>query len=275
MLTRDADDAFFQRLAERVERDRRELTQLVEEQRAPVRERDLAWPEPHAAAADQRRGGRGVVRRAERPVLQQTAADRLARSRVDARDLQRFRLLECRQHGQEATGEHGLPGSRGADVQQVVAARGRDLERAPREREAAHLAQVDRVVEPAVAVLVGIRRCRVPRRPLGLALQARAQLGQRACHPHLHARDERGLRRVRDRHDHRRHAAPRERVDECKRARDRPHRPVEPELAEHRDAVEHARWQLVGRGEQPERDRQFEARASLAHTARSEVHRYS
>ena len=67
MLARDAHDALLERLAERVERSGRELAELVEEEQTAVRERDLAGPRPAAAAADERGGGRGVMRRAERP----------------------------------------------------------------------------------------------------------------------------------------------------------------------------------------------------------------
>ena len=83
------------------------------------------------------------------------------------------------------------------------------------------------------------------------------------------SRDERGLGGVRQRHDDRSGAAARERVDERERARHRAHGAVEAELAEHGDAIEHAGGELVGRGQEPERDRELESGARLAHTARA------
>ena len=73
------DAAVLEHLAQRLERAALELGQLVEEQHAAVRERDLAGPR-RAAAAEQARRARGVVRRAERP-LRRRAARRAARPR--------------------------------------------------------------------------------------------------------------------------------------------------------------------------------------------------
>ena len=67
-------DALLQRLAQRVERGRGELAELVEEEDAAVRERDLAGTGPTAAAADERGGRRGVVRRAERTPAHEPSA---------------------------------------------------------------------------------------------------------------------------------------------------------------------------------------------------------
>ena len=61
----DANHALFERLAQCFEHAGGELGQLVEEERAPVRERDLARPHSGAAAADERDARRGVVRGAE------------------------------------------------------------------------------------------------------------------------------------------------------------------------------------------------------------------
>ena len=58
---RDMDAATFERLAQGFEHAPIELGQLVEEQNALVRERDFARTR-HAAATDERRGRRRVVR---------------------------------------------------------------------------------------------------------------------------------------------------------------------------------------------------------------------
>ena len=61
---RDADDAVLERLAERLERRSLELRELVQDEDSPVRQADLTGPRPRAAA-DERRDGGAVVRRAE------------------------------------------------------------------------------------------------------------------------------------------------------------------------------------------------------------------
>src|SRR5438477_12002965 len=63
--TRDRDAARFERLAQHLEHRAVELRQLVEEEDAMVRERDLPRPR-RRAAADERHGGGRVMRRAER-----------------------------------------------------------------------------------------------------------------------------------------------------------------------------------------------------------------
>jgi hypothetical protein len=52
-LTGDAYGAFFERLAQGVERSWRVLAELVQKERSPVGERDLAGSDPTAAAADE------------------------------------------------------------------------------------------------------------------------------------------------------------------------------------------------------------------------------
>src|SRR5208283_1334518 len=74
---RDRDLPRLERLAQGVERLRLELGQLVQEQHAVVRERNLAGPRLRAAA-DERRHGGGVVRRAKRTPIGELAAGDLA-----------------------------------------------------------------------------------------------------------------------------------------------------------------------------------------------------
>ena len=125
----DADAAGLQRLAERIEHRPLEFGQFVEEQHAEMREADLAGA--HAqAAADQRRHRRAVVRRAERPAAADPAAVQLARDRSDHRHFERFGRLQRRQDARQAGGEQRLSRARRAAHQQIVPARGRDLERA-------------------------------------------------------------------------------------------------------------------------------------------------
>ena len=83
-------DALLERLAQRVERARRELAELVEEQHAAVRERDLAGAGSAAAAADERGDRCRVVRGAERRARATSARVASPGDRVDARDLERL-----------------------------------------------------------------------------------------------------------------------------------------------------------------------------------------
>jgi hypothetical protein len=115
----DRDFAALQRLAQRVESLRLEFRQLVEEEHAVMRERDLAGPGAQAAA-DQRRHAGGMVRAAERPPVRERAAFDLARDRGDHRHLQQFRRRQRRQDGGEPRRQHRLAGAGRSDHQQDV-----------------------------------------------------------------------------------------------------------------------------------------------------------
>src|SRR5205085_640899 len=80
-LARDPYPALLERLAQRVERARRELAELVEKQHTAMRERDLAGPGAAAPAADERGGGCRVGRGAERPRASGTAGRGFAAGR--------------------------------------------------------------------------------------------------------------------------------------------------------------------------------------------------
>ena len=121
--------AGLERLAQRVERLRLEFRQLVEEQHAVVRERNFARPRMQAAA-DQRRHAGGVMRRAERPAVGERAAFDLAGDRGDHRDFEQFGRRERRQDGRKPRRQHRLAGAGRPDHEQIVAAGGRDFERA-------------------------------------------------------------------------------------------------------------------------------------------------
>ena len=110
----DRDRAVLERLAERLERRARELRQLVEEQHAVVRERRLAGSRAGPAADDRRDGG-AVVRRAERRLgHERMAADELPGDGVDARDLERLVGLERREDARAAGGRASSCPSRAA-----------------------------------------------------------------------------------------------------------------------------------------------------------------
>ena len=149
----------------------------------------------------------------------------------------------------------------------MVRARRGDRERAPRAREAADLA-----------------RGRARRDRAGRAAGGSGGSGQGSS-PFRHSRSSPSDRAGRtvtpstsvglggdgERHDHLADAVAAQRVDERERARDRADAAVEPELAEHADAVERRVGEVARGDEEPEGDRELEAGAGLAHRGRREV----
>ena len=138
---RDGDPAGLQRLAQRLEDRAAEFRQLVEEQHAQMRERDLAGPRL-AAAADHRRGRGRVVRAAERPPARQPAAVQPAADAGDHADLEHLGRIERGQHADQPGRQHRLAGARRPHQHQVVGAGRRDLERALGRLLALDVAQV-------------------------------------------------------------------------------------------------------------------------------------
>ena len=141
---RDPNAPLFERLPEHLDRAARELRQLVEEEHAVVRQRDLAGPR-HAAAADQRRFGAGVVRGAERSLAQQPGpGGQQTGDRMHGGDVERLLEGQRRQHPGETASQHRLAGAGRSDQQQMMAAGGRHFERAPRCGLPAQVGQVGR-----------------------------------------------------------------------------------------------------------------------------------
>ena len=150
---RDGDHARFQRFAQDFERAPVPFGQLVEEQHAVVRERDLARPR-FGATADQRNRAGGVVRRCGYgPLAPARRVQAAAADRGDRRGFQCFGFAGFRQQSGQARRQQRLAAARRADQQQVVTAGGRDFERAPRMRLAAHVAHV----RPAMALRSAVR----------------------------------------------------------------------------------------------------------------------
>src|SRR6266576_5509369 len=93
-----------------------------------MRKTRFARPQPRSAP-DDRSGRRAVMRGAKRRV----ADERMVwidetRDGMDPGDLERLLLLERRQDSRQPAGEHGLARAGWAAEQQVVTARGRQLE---------------------------------------------------------------------------------------------------------------------------------------------------
>jgi hypothetical protein len=125
------------------------------------------------------------MRRAEWPVPGQSTRGSPAGDGLDSGHLEGFVGIERREDRREPAGEHRLAGTRRPRQHEVVRTRGRDLERDPRGREAAHVDEVERLGAEHVFDVGAGRRC-LRLRPFQLALEALPQLGQRA-RPHLHA----------------------------------------------------------------------------------------
>lgn len=120
----------LERLAQRVERARREFVGLVEEQHPAVRDRHGAGPGEVGTATDQRGDRRGVVRRLQRrPADEACAVPEQAGDRMDRRDFERLGIGQRRQQPGHALREHGLARPRHAEQEDVVPARRRDLDR--------------------------------------------------------------------------------------------------------------------------------------------------
>ena len=93
-----------------------------------VGERGCTRLDDAAAAADDRRPGRGVVRGAERRIEHERLAGRQrSRHGMDRADLKRRRWLESRQNGRNPLCQHRLPAAWRAEQHQVMTARGADL----------------------------------------------------------------------------------------------------------------------------------------------------
>ena len=140
---RDGDGVIFERLAHDFEHVAGKLGQLVEEEQAVVRERDLAGAR-HDAAADEAGVGDGVVRRAEGPLRDQAGAGiEHAGDGVNLGGLERFVEGERGEDRRQALGQHGFAGAGRADHENVVAAGRGHFERALGGLLAAHIAEVD------------------------------------------------------------------------------------------------------------------------------------
>ena len=172
---RDGDDAVFERLAEGLQHRAWKLGQLVEQEHATVRERDLARTRARTASDD--RGSRSaVMRRAkrghgdERPVRREEPGNR-----VDAGDLERLLPRQRREDSGQPPGEHRLARARRTCEQQVVRARGRDLESAACSFLAPHVRQVGNG-----GMLESIGAERVERRSVDLASEVCDDLAEMA-----------------------------------------------------------------------------------------------
>ena len=158
-----------------------------------------------------------------------------------------------------------LPVPGGPGEQQVVAAGGRELERAPRALLAAHVGEVGRL---RLRLLVG----RVDGRRPELAAQVGDRLGEVADRHGLDAAELRLAGRLGRAEDPLEPGAPRA-LGDRERTAHGPDAAVERELADRRVLGEPLGRNLARRREHRERDREVEARAFLPQARRREVDR--
>ena len=138
---RQHDVAALQRFAQHLEHGAIELRQLVQEQHAVVRKRNLAWSRA-SAAADEGDGRRRVMWRAKRsspPALESKAVQRQG---TDRRRLDGFVLVEFRQQPGQPLRQHALAAARRTDQQQAVFASRSNFKGAPCSCLPPHIDQV-------------------------------------------------------------------------------------------------------------------------------------
>ena len=191
---------------------------------------------------------------------------------MDARDLERGVAFEVGHDRRQAAGEHRLADAGRSDEQQVVAARGRGREREARVGEAAHVDEVEWFVgrRASSASGTGSGGSGHGASPFRHASSSPSVRASRTWMPGTSAASAAFAAGTIT------HSAPARatRVDERERARDRSHRAVETELAEHADAVEHARRAVRRRrSSSASAIASSEPGAGLAHRRGREVHR--
>ena len=133
--------AGLQRRAQRIQRLGAELRQLVQKQHAVVGKGNLARLGLQSSAGQGGHAG-GMMRTAERAGAGQGAARDQPRHRMDHRGLEQLGGRQRRQDAGQALRQHRLAGPGRTTEQQVVSARGGDLERPLRLVLPAHVPQV-------------------------------------------------------------------------------------------------------------------------------------
>ena len=222
---------------------------------------DLAGTRPTCAPADEGRGSGRVVGRAERARRDEVVRRFAVAHRTHTGCLERFVRIERREDRLESAGQHRLAAARWAGEEQVVPARGCDLEGESGSDESAHLGEIH-----GLGVLLGRTRWRrIGIRPGLLALQARSEHRQIRCGSDGEPGDERGLVCVRRRHDDRLDPGAEQRIGQHQRARHRSDRAVESELTQDADTGDAIFGQLGLTHEQPERNRELQPSSGLTH----------
>ena len=228
-----------------------------------MRERNLARLGAQAAADQRRHAGR-MMRCAERARAGERAFLDLARHRGDHRNFEQFRGRERRQDRGEPRRQHRLSGARRPDHQEVMSARGRDLQCALRAFLSLDVLQVERRT-------ADVAHLRLRAQQHLCALHVVGELDERPGRDDLHlgARP-RGLGSACVRTDQTFAACVR--ADRCRQyARNGRDRAVEPEFAQHRESRNGVVRDGADRRHQAERNRQVEMAAFLRQVGRRHV----
>ena len=230
-----------------------------------VRQRHLSRPQERRPPAEQCGGRHRVVRRPERPSVDQPSVEESGHG-VQLGHLERLVTRHRRQDRRKPPGEHRLARTGWSDHEDVVSPGGRHLESPAGLPLTPDLGEIDRMP-----------RVRAPGRRLGHGRLPRPSqepdhLPERSRADDLEIVHQRRLGRVRRRHDH----ASQSRTGRSDRHRQhaggRDQAAPERELAGEGPPLEPRGGHLRGGREHPQRDRQVEAGAVLAERARREVH---
>ncbi len=273
----DGDLAALQGLAQRLDHVGPEQRELVEEEHSPMGPAELAGTHLAAAAAEQARLARVVVRGGERRPHQHPVAG-LERpgERVDRGELERLLAGEVGQDARDPLGDAGLARALRPGQHQVVPAGGGHLDGVPRVGHADQVGQVDLLqpLRPAPGQEPAPRHRR-DRSRLGhlLAAELGHHLGQRPHAEHGHAGRHRRLERLRLGHEDAPDAALRRGEHHRQHPRHRAQAAVERELPDERGGLEREPWQLPRGGDHRDGDRQVEVRAPLQQVRRGQQDR--
>ena len=262
---RDRDHAVLERLAKSLQHRPWKLGQLVQQEHATVRERDLSRAGPRAAS-DHRRSRRTVMRRPKRRHGdERTLRRQKPAHRVDAGHLERLSSSERREDSGKPPGEHRLPRSGRAGQKQVVISCGRDLERAPSPFLPSHVGQIGngRLFER-------IGEERIESRCVDLTAEIRDDLAEMANGDGLHS-GERDLRRRLGRADDPLQPGSAGSFGDRECSGNRSHTAVERQLTDRGELGEALGWDLPCRGEDRQRDRKVEPGSLLAQCRRRKI----
>ena len=224
---------------------------------------DLAGPQRARPSPDERNHGGAVVGCPERrPDDELAGRHSEVAGGVDARDDPRRVPLQRREQPREAPGKHRLAGAGRADHEQVMPARGGDLQRPSPDRLAAHVPQVLRRSGQRLRGRQGRRD------PLRLAAKAFHQLLDVGGATGLRVTAEAGLGECVGGDDH---TGAAHSIDHAQRSRDPPQCAVETQLGNEGEVVDQRRRQHLVRHQQSDGDGQIESSALLAQPGRRQV----
>ena len=215
------------------------------------------------AAAHQRDGGGGVMRRPIRPLLPQGRIKPARADRLHGRRLQGFRFGHRRQDARQALREHGLAGPRWPDHEQAVATGGGDFQRAPRLRLAFDIHQI-RVMRSGK---YWRGHCA---RQLCMPGEMRADIHQRGRRINFGAVSQRRFRRIGRRH-HKATAVTGNRQRHRQRAAHRAQLAGQRQFPGKLETLQTFAWNLPRRRQNTQCDRQVEAPRFLGQIGRGQI----